>query len=135
MTYSPEDHVSSPAKRHKYYLIHFSRHHAAPLAMKEVLYRARGELQILHAATNQLSFEFEERDRRLNELQTALREGFSAGQQLTFLDLRVRTANWPFAESEYRQVVKEMDEEGRVAIERRQSKRKGLADGDLITFH
>ena len=44
MTYSPEDHVSSPAKRHKYYLIHFSRHHAAPLAMKKVLYRARGEL-------------------------------------------------------------------------------------------
>jgi three-Cys-motif partner protein len=134
MTYSPEDRVSSPENRHKYFLVHFSSHHAAPLAMKDVMYRARNVLETIHAPTDQLPlFEIEGRSRRLDELKAELR-GFSAGQQMTFLDLRIRTANLPFAEPEYRQVVKELDQEGRLRIERRESKRTGLADGDLIRF-
>ena len=135
MTYSPEDRVTSPENRRKYFLVHFSGHYAAPLAMKDVMYRARSALETIHTPTNQLQlFEVNGRSKRLDELKAELRS-FSAGEQMTFLNLRIRTANLPFAEPEYRQVVKELDQEGRLRIERRESKRTGLTDGDLIQFN
>ncbi len=133
MTYSPEDRVSAPARRRKYYLIHFSRHHAAPLAMKEVKYRAMGRLEEIHEPKNQLRLGFEARDRRLDQLKSALRKEFT-GKTLTFESIRIQTANCPFASSEYRKVIKEMEISGYANIERRQSKRDGLSGMDLVTL-
>jgi three-Cys-motif partner protein len=133
MTYSPEDNVTAPEKRTKYYLIHFSNHVKAPLVMKEVLYKARGKIQKLHSPASQMSLGFNYRDPRLDELKSILLNTFQA-QVISVLKIREKTANEPYVETEYRQVLKEFEKENRVSVERRQSKRDGLADGDIIRF-
>jgi three-Cys-motif partner protein len=139
MTYSPEDNVPAPEKRHKYYLIHFSKHEAACLAMKEVMNRADDRLQDLFysEASLQLSFGFAGPDHHLDQLKALLLDTFR-GQARTLRQIRELTANSPYVETEYRRVLKELEKEPnpnrKVTVDRRQSKRDGLADGDLIRF-
>mgnify|MGYP001288037598 CR=1 FL=1 len=135
MPYSPEDRVSFPDKRTKYYLLHFSSHPRAANAMKPVMRRAEKSLTQLRGPTQQLPFEFADPHKAgLADLKGALCGRFDSGTQLTFRDILDRTANLPNVEPEYRRALKELEFERKVEIDRRESKRDGLNYGDIITF-
>ena len=135
MPYSPEDRVTVPEKRTKYYLLHFSSHHSAANAMKPIMRRAEKSLTQLHGSAEQLPFGFADPHKAgLADLKCALYGRFVSGTQLTFRDILDRTANLPNVEPEYRQALKELEVEKKVEIDRRQSKRDGLNYGDVITF-
>ncbi len=131
MPYSPEDNVTSPDKRTKYYLIHFSRHSSAALAMKEVMHQARKALLDLSAESAQ--FSLFDGELEIADLKRALLKEFTCGEKLSLLNIRKRTANLPHVKSQYRKAIKKMDGVN-VKIERLQSKRDGLNDGDLVQF-
>jgi len=134
MTYSPEDRVSVPDKRNKYYLIHFSGYHSGALAMKEVMHRVRGKLRKLYSPMEQLAFDYGQPENPLTPLKTALLERFAPGKQLKLLDMRIQTANLPYAKAEYRVALNELKDAGKIDVDRRQSKRHGIDDGDIIRF-
>jgi three-Cys-motif partner protein len=135
MPYSPEDRVTAPEKRTKYYLLHFSSHHRAANAMKPVMRRAERSLTQLHGPAEQLPFGFADpRKAGLADLKGTLCGRFDSGTQLTFREVLDRTAKLPNIESEYRRALKELEVEKRVDIDRRESKRDGLNYGDVITF-
>lgn len=135
MPYSPEDKVAAPDKRRKFYLVHFSSNPRAATVMKEVMRRAEKNLAQLYGSLNQSSFDFATPDNlRISELTRTLCARFPAGRQITFRDLLDRTANLPYVQPDYRQALKQLESEGRVNIDRRESKRTGLTDGDIIRF-
>lgn len=135
MPYSPEDKVAAPDRRVKFYLVHFSSHPRAATAMKAVMHRAEKNIEQLYGSQSQSSFDFAEPGTlRVAELTRILRATFHAGQRVTFRELLDRTANLPYFEPEYRQTLKQLDDEGQVQIDRRESKRTGLTDGDVIRF-
>jgi three-Cys-motif partner protein len=135
MPYSPEDKVAAPEKRRKFYLVHFSSNPRAATVMKDVMRRAEKNLAQLYESSNQSSFAFAKPGAlRHSELIRTLRASFPAGQQVAFRVLLDWSANLPFVEPEYRQAVKQLEFEGRVHIDRRESKRTGLMDGDIIRF-
>jgi three-Cys-motif partner protein len=135
MPYSPEDGVAAPDKRRKFYLVHFSSHPRAATAMKAVMHRAEKNIERLYGSPNQPSFGFAEPGTlRVAELTRILCATFHTRQQVTFRELLDWTANLPYFEPEYRQALKQLDDEGKVQIDRRESKRTGLADGDIIRF-
>jgi len=135
MPYSPEDRVAAPDKRRKFYLVHFSSHPRAATAMKAVMHRAEKNIEQLYGSLNQSSFGFAKPGTlRVAELTRILCATFHARQQVTFRELLDRTANLPYFEPEYRQALKQLEDEGKVQIDRRESKRTGLTDGDIIRF-
>lgn len=133
MPYSPEDQVRAPEKLIKYNLMHFSTNVKAPLEMKDVMYRARGKLQALRIPSSQLPLGFDYRDPRIDKLKSILVSKFRF-RVLSVLTIREETPNDPYAEPEYRQALKELEAEDRIKVQRVESKRTGLADGDLIHF-
>lgn len=136
MPYSPEDRVSAPENRRKYYLVHFSSHPRAATVMKAVMHRAEKNIEQLYGSPKQTDFDFADRGTlRVAELSRILCATFHARQQVTFRELLDRTANLPYFEPEYRQALKQLHDEGKVQIDRRESKRTGLTDGDMIRFH
>lgn len=132
MPYSPEDNVTSPDKRRKYYLLHLSGHHSAALAMKEVMHRAGKDLHKLSPEALQLRLDLGQ-DLEIVELKDALRRQYTRGQRVSFLDIRIRTANLPYVKSQYRKAIREMDGVS-LKIDRSQSKKTGLDDGDFVRF-
>jgi three-Cys-motif partner protein len=135
LPYSPEDKVSAPDKRRKFYLMHFSSNPRAATAMKAVMHRAEKNLKQLYKSADQTNFAFAEPSTlRSNALVEILCATFAAGQQITFRELMDQTANLPYVESEYRQAIKRLEAERKVQIDRRESKRTGIADGDIIRF-
>lgn len=135
MPYSPEDKVAAPDKRRKFYLVHFSRNPRAATTMKAVMHRAEKTLEQLYRSSNQSSFPFADPDTlRVGELMQSLCRIFQSGRRLTFREILEGTANLPYFEPDYRQALKQLESEGRVHIDRRESKRTGLTDGDVIRF-
>jgi three-Cys-motif partner protein len=135
MPYSPEDKVTSPEKRRKFYLVHFSSHPRATTEMKAVMHRAEKKLDKLYGTPAQGNFGFAEpRTLRVTELMRRLLTNFQANSQVTFREILDRTANLPYFEQEYRLALRQLESDGRVKINRRESKRTGLANGDIIRF-
>jgi hypothetical protein len=132
MPYSPEDNVASPDKRRKYYLLHLSGHHSAALAMKEVMHRAGKDLHTLSPEAVQLRLDLGH-EPEIVELKEVLRRQYTRGQRVSFLDIRIRTANLPYVKSQYRTAIREMDGVS-LKIDRSQSKKTGLDDGDFVRF-
>ncbi len=124
MTYSPEDNVSVPEKRHKYYLIHFSSHVRAPLAMKEVMFNAEDRLRELRPMIPQMDmFKPNETEDRLKALKSILRANFPRGSIAKLIEIREKTwderpgaSSLPFVRTEYRRVLRQMEKEGSVKI-------------------
>jgi hypothetical protein len=46
----------------------------------------------------------------------------------------MQTANLPYARAEYRVALNELKDEGKIDVDRRQSKRHGIDDGDIVRF-
>jgi three-Cys-motif partner protein len=125
MTFSPEDNISAPEKRHKYYLIHFASHVRAPLAMKEVMFKGEDSLRELRPPIPQIDlFKPNEAADRLKTLKSILLARFPRGTIAKLIEIRERTwearpaaASFPFVRSEYRRVLRQMQkEDGSVKI-------------------
>jgi three-Cys-motif partner protein len=122
MTFSPEDKVPSPEKRNKYYLIHFASHVSAPLAMKDVMFSAEGRLKDLRPVKPQMSlFGRDEAADRLKVLKSLLCDKFPRGSVVRVSDIRAHTwderpesSSLPYAQSEYRRALHQMEDEGKV---------------------
>jgi three-Cys-motif partner protein len=135
MPYSPEDKVGIRDTQTKYYLVHFSSHPSAANAMKPVMKRAEKALARLRGTAEQMPFDFADpRKESIAELKSALCDQFGTGKQLSFGDLLDDTANMRNVEPEFRKALKELELEGKIKIDRRESKRDGLNHGDVITF-
>jgi hypothetical protein len=132
MPYSPEDNVPVPERRHKFLLIHFSSHPKAARVMKQIVRRAEKKLSDLNSSPRQAFMPFADPAiQRVRDLKNALCSRF-AGIQIEFSELLDRTANLPHVDSEYRRALRELENEGRIEINRRKSKRKGISDGDIL---
>ncbi len=57
-----------------------------------------------------------------------------SGREITFLQLQEETYRLPFIEKHYREAIKQMEAAGEVVINRVESKKTGIKDGDIITF-
>jgi len=135
MPYSPEDRVAAPDKRRKFYLVHFSSHPRAATAMKAVMHRAEKNIERLYGSTNQTNFDFAEpATLRVAELSRILSATFHSNQRITFREVLDLTANLQYFEPEYRKALRQLHDEGKIQIDRRESKRTGLSDGDIIRF-
>jgi len=99
--------------------------------MKEVMNQARKALLNLSAESAQ--FSLFDGELEIADLKRALLKEFTCGEKLSLLDIRKRTANLTHVKSQYRKAIKKMDGVN-VKIERLQSKRDGLNDGDLVQF-
>lgn len=137
--YSPEDKMSARDRRTKYYLIHFSNHPRAALLMRDVMWRARGdveELRFMVSATVKQATLFDsviELEPDLATLQSKLLERFR-GRQLTFMQVQVEALDWEyFVEKHYRSALLQLENTSKVQINRKKSVR-GLDDDDIIVF-
>lgn len=136
MPYSPEDRVAAPDKRRKFYLVHFSSHPRAATAMKAVMHRAEKNIERLYGSPDQTNFDFADPGNlRVAELSRILCATFHSRQRITFRALLDQTANLQYFEPEYRRALRQLHDEGKIQIERRESKRTGVSDGDIIRFH
>jgi len=130
--FDPRDRIPGKEHRTKYYLLHFSNHVKAALLMKDIMWRLGDEEgTFAYSATGQ---------QRLfslwpgeEELKDALQDTF-AGQAISFASIIKQTWYWPYLEKHYRKVLKEMESQGIIKIQRRESKRSGLKGKDLVIF-
>jgi len=130
--FSPEDRIRGKGRRTKYYIIHFSNHVKAALLMKEVMWPLGDEEgTFVYSAASQLRL-FSQQPSEI-ELTHRLLETFQ-GRAISFDQIRMETWNWPFLEKHYRKALKNMESQGIIKIQRRESKRSGLKGKDLVIF-
>lgn len=61
--------------------------------------------------------------------------GMFKGQSLSFKEIRTRTIDSnSYVEKDYRRILKELEKEKRVIVDRKESKKIGIKDGDFIRF-
>ncbi|MGH2369609.1 MAG: hypothetical protein ACRDI2_15600, partial [Chloroflexota bacterium] len=137
--FSPEDRMAGGANRTKFYLVHFSNHPKAALLMKSVMHGAGAQLRALRQPKAgepvQLSlFEQKADEPDLSVLRDDLLRHFGR-RRVAFDDIQTETIEWPFIEADYRQVIKSLEENGVVTVQRVTSKTKrGLSGRDVVIF-
>jgi anaerobic selenocysteine-containing dehydrogenase len=130
--FSPEDRVSSD--RTKYYLIHFSNHLKAVLLMKQIMWNLGDEEGTFDYSASHQGVLFSGTP-QVQELIKYLQKAYvGSGREITFLQLQEETYRLPFIEKHYREAIKQMEAAGEVVINRVESKKTGIKDGDIITF-
>lgn len=130
--FDPRDRIPGKEHRTKYYLMHFSNHVKAALLMRNVMWHLGDEEgTFAYSATGrQRLFSLRPGEEELKE---ALQDTF-AGQSISFASIIEQTWYWPYLEKHYRKVLKEMESQGIIKIQRRESKRSGLKGKDLVIF-
>ena len=99
------------------------------------MHRAEKNIERLYGSTNQTNFDFAEpATLRVAELSRILSATFHSKQRITFREVLDLTANLQYFEPEYRKALRQLHDEGKIQIDRRESKRTGLSDGDIIRF-
>ena len=130
--FSPEDRIRGKEHRTKYYILHFSNHVKAALLMKEVMWPLGDEegTFVYSASSQQRLFS---RQPSAAELRHRLLKTFQ-GRAISFEQIRMETWDWPFLEKHYRKVLKDLESQGIIRIQRRETKRSGLKGKDLVIF-
>lgn len=132
--FSPEDRVPGGEHRTKYYLIHLSNHPKAALLMKEVMWRIGDEEGTFDYSARHQGVLFSHTP-QVDELANYLKQHYCySGKELTFDKLREETWALPFIEKHYREVIKQMESNGEVLVDRIESKKTGIKGKDHLTF-
>jgi three-Cys-motif partner protein len=134
--FSPEDRRPGGEKLTKFYLLHFSNHPKAALLMKDVMWRASdsvAELQFAGRTGDARQLRLIDVEPDLQGLADTLSQLFR-GRSLEFDRIRVETLDLPFVEKHYRAVLKDLEGQNKVEIERVESKRSGLKGRDIVRF-
>ena len=72
---------------------------------------------------------------QVEELVEYLQKTFvGSGREITFLQLQEETYRLPFIEKHYRESIKQMEANGKIKINRIESKKTGIKGRDMIIF-
>jgi hypothetical protein len=117
-----------------YYLIHASNNLKAVDLMKGTMKRVNPDFTYYGPDNKKLGKEQLRLDIGHNPLVIQLCQLYR-GKSITFHDIRNETIDSnSYIESEYRQVIRRLEKEGKVKIEHKESKKTGIKDNDIIIF-
>jgi len=130
--FDPED--KNQANRTKYYLVHASNNIKAVLLMKDVMHPLGDEIgTFAFGGTKSAQGSLFRAGPSSVDLEKQLLERYR-GNEVEYDTVREETWKLPFADKEYRAVIKEMEKKGQVEIARVTSKKTGLKERDRIRF-
>jgi three-Cys-motif partner protein len=117
-----------------YYLIHASNNLKAVDLMKETMKNVNPDFAYYGPDNKKLGREQARLDTGHHPLVIQLCNMYK-GQSVSFNDIRSDTIDSnSYIEKEYRQVIKNLEKENRVKVDRKESKKMGIKDGDIILF-
>lgn len=132
LRFGPEERHVGASHRTKYYLLHLSNHAKAMQLMKHAMLRSGDDNSALEYGADLHPHLFA--GGGLPTLDEEIRAHYvGTGKELTFLQLQSETYHLPYDVSDYRKAVKSL-EGHHLRVERRESKRTGINDGDLLIF-
>ena len=121
-------------KQSLYYLIHASNDFTAAEKMKETMYYINPDYAYHGPDHKKLDKNQMRLEIRTHPLKEQLMKAFQ-GQSCTFEKIREVTVDTNiFIEKDYRAIIKELEKEGMVEINRVESKKTGIKDRDIISF-
>ena len=117
-----------------YYLIHASNNLRTVELMKEAMRNINPDFTYFGPDNKKLGREQSRLDPGDHALITQLFSKYK-GHYVSFYDIRSGTIDSnSYIEKDYRQVIKELENENRVKVDRKESKKTGIKDGDFIPF-
>jgi len=119
-----------------YYLIHATKHFDGLKIMKDIMRKQGASGEFAWLGPKEISYRYQQKlfDDTIPSLKEYLLKMFE-GESKTFDEILEETyEDTRFVEKEYRQALKELENEGKIKIERVTSRRTGLRGKDKIIF-
>jgi hypothetical protein len=130
--YGPDEAVK--AHRVKYFLIHLSNNFTAFHLMLTFMWKHSDPGSPL-SVEGQAPFLFPLKD-VANLERLIVKKYFGTGKKISFLDIMENNWRWYFLERHYRDVLKTMEREGKIRVERVTSRTtRGLSGEDILMFN